>query len=136
MKHIRNYSESKVSHPINETICYVAHQGIADLSVMFDDIHALIRWPETGLSLYEKVQGIKYVKPILTEDPWFISCYDRSDVYIWRNGEWVNPDRQTFGASINIIMSDLLKVSSTIPLNVSGNKKDLERIKNIYNDSK
>jgi hypothetical protein len=132
MGYIKKYNESKKSHPVNSTVCYVAHQGVADLSVMFDDIHALIRWPETGLSLYEKIQGIKYKKPILTEDPWFISCYDNNDVYVWVNGEWVNPDRQTYGTSVNIIMSSILKVSSTIPLNVLGDRKDLEKIKNIY----
>lgn len=137
MKHIKSFNEGKdekKSHPINKSVCYVAHQGIADLSLMFGDIHALIRWPETGVTLTEKVQGIKYVKPILTEDPWFISCYDKSEVYIWRDGQWKNPDMQTYGASISIIMSRILGVSSTIPINISGVRGDLEEIKGFYNE--
>jgi hypothetical protein len=131
---IKKFNENldNVTHPIGGSVCYVAHQGIADLSVMFSDIHKLHRWPESGVTLFEKVQGIRYSKPILTEDPWFISCYDRKDVYVWVDGEWVNPDSQTYGTSVEIITDRILKIRSSIPLKIFGDMDDLNKIKEIY----
>lgn len=96
--------------------CYVLHQGI------FNDIlyHKtdFVLYPEQSLTLTELVVGRKWQKSVITENPWIIACYDMNDVYVCRNGEWVNPNSQTFGCSVNQIMSQVLGITSTIPSNI------------------
>lgn len=107
-----------MKHPLNDNVCYVAHQGIAPLDKMFDKTRLMSdvnRWPESGLTLIDLAEGKKYVGPVLTESPWIISNYDRLDVYVWEDGKWQHPDRQTFGASVNNLNMTLLGVRSTIP---------------------
>ena len=67
-----------------------------------------------------------YVKSIVTENPWIISCYSFDKVWIIRNGEWRNASHQTFGASIEFIMNDILGVQTSIPLIVLKGKKGIE----------
>lgn len=112
----------------NKNVCYVAHQGIADLSKMFDNIHDLHRWPESGLTITDLAEGRKYAGPVLTESPWIISNYNQYDVYIWRDGKWRHPESQTYGASVNQIMCSLLRIRNTIP----GDPTLRQEIKEIY----
>lgn len=80
----------------------------------------LLWYPETGMRLLDCVQYRPYVKSIVTENPWLIACYDREDVRVWstkykKKGEWIRPDDQTYGASVNGIMMCVLGISQTIP---------------------
>lgn len=123
-----------MNHPISEGTCYVAHQGVADLFKLFGEKRVdLLFYPENRLTSLDRRIGIKYVKSIVTESAQMICMYDAKDVYIWRKGEWVNPNRQTFGTSYEIIESDLLKFENSISASIVGGVEKLkEKIKNLY----
>ena len=76
----------------------------------------LIWSPERAFNLLECVQYKPYVKSIVTENPWIISCYQQENVRIWdKERGWVRPRNQTYGASINWITMKLLRIRQTIP---------------------
>ena len=63
MKHIKSFNEdneNKQPHPINKSVCYVAHQGIADLSVIFSDIHAIYAFSDDYNDKIQIGDEIKY----------------------------------------------------------------------------
>lgn len=77
--------------------------------------HNLVWYPERGMSFLDCVDYKPYVKSIVTENPWIISCYNSNDVRIWGRNSWIYPDMQTYGASVNLIRGSLLGWSNTIP---------------------
>lgn len=116
--------------------CFVLHKGFYnDILRLKDEI---ILWHENGLSLLEQVCGLRYVKTIITESPYMICMYDRRDVFIFREGRWVNPDIQTFACSFDFILQDLLLLESSINISTISHKKMKEvkeKIKNLYEQS-
>jgi len=87
-----------------------------------DKIHPIaynrydLHWyPERGLPLIKQIKYKPYVKSIVTESPWLISCYPQENVWIWKDRDWRNPFEQTYGASINSITMNVLGISQTIP---------------------
>lgn len=114
--------------------CYVLHKGFFNKELL-EHKNDLIMWPEDGLSLLNLASGIKYEASIVTENPWLISCYSSEDVFIYENGEWVNPRKETYGTSINLITSSILKIRHSIPAAIVGDEtvQDLrEKISNLY----
>ena len=85
----------------------------------------LILYPERAMTLTDTVCYRPFVKSVITENPWIISCYSIGNVWIMRKGEWVHPDIQTYGASITMILMDILGIDSTIPLIVLNGKKGI-----------
>lgn len=82
--------------------------------------HDLIWYPETAMTLLQCVLYEPYVKSIVTENPWLIACYDHNYIRVWsteynKKGEWVIPNRQTYGACTSDIMMGILGISTTIP---------------------
>jgi hypothetical protein len=123
-----------MNHPIKKGTCYVAHQGIADLHKLLNG-ERLIFFPESGMTGLELQIGRVYEDSIVTESAKIISCYKRQNVYIYRDGEWVNPSRQTFACSFNIISTSVLGYKSTIPSMVLGGdtaKLMRKRIEGFY----
>lgn len=110
-----------MNHPILKGKCYVVHQGIVDLYKLFNG-EKVNFFPESGMTGLALQIGCRFVDSIATESAKLISCYDYRDVYIYRNGEWINPDRQTYGCSFNMIASQVLGYQSTIPSVVLGGK--------------
>jgi predicted kinase len=80
-----------------------------------------------------KVHYRPYVKSIVTENPYIISCYSRNDVFVLSNDKWVNPDIQTYGASVNIITNSILMYNNTIPLLPLGGASYKDKIKTLKN---
>lgn len=127
----------KISHPIETGKCYVVHQGFGDLYAVFGyNRHDILTYPENGLTSTQRRIGIKYSKSIVTESAQLISCYDRNDVYIWRDGEWIHPDIQTFGASYELLEDNLLFFDHSIPMNIYNSElgqKLNEKLTRLYN---
>jgi len=73
--------------------------------------------PERGMGLIEQVCYRPYVKSIVTESPWMIACYDREDVYVWDKEykDWMHPDCQTYGASVDHILHTVLGIDCLLP---------------------
>ena len=107
-----------MKHPIKENVCYVVHQGFGDIYEMFGGRTDLLNYPEKSMTQFKLRSGIRYEKSIITESAQMISCYDKKNVYMWENGEWVNPDEQTFATSYEIIESEVLGFTKSIPMNV------------------
>lgn len=105
--------------------CYVLHQGIFN-EVLYQKTDFVL-YPEQSLTLIDLATGFKWQQSVITESPWIISCYPMEDVYIFRNGEWNNPDFQTFGCSVNLIMSKILGIRNTIPANIIS-KDEVEKM--------
>lgn len=125
-------------NPILEGNCYVLHQGYYNDILRYKN-DGMILWPEKSLTMIEVWSGVLYKNSIITEDASMIACYDRKNVWIWReeNGvkNWVNPDIQTFGASHKFIMSDLLFINSSIPMRILSSKiiEELKlKLKELY----
>ena len=104
---------------IYENTCYVLLRTNKINPIAYKR-HDLVWYPETGMPLLKRVTYTPYIKSIVTEDPWLISCYSREHVRVWskeynKKGEWVWPNNQTYGASVNWITSSLLGIKNTIP---------------------
>jgi hypothetical protein len=119
-----------------ESNCFVYIQGNeVDIEKYYELVKLskedkLILYPERAMTLADTVCYRPYVKSVITENPWIISCYSFDKVWIIRNGEWRNASHQTFGASTNIILSDILGIDSSIPLMVLSGKKGIAEYRN------
>jgi hypothetical protein len=93
----------------------------------------LVWYPETAMSLLDCVQYVPYIKSIVTENPWLIACYDHKNVRVWsieynKKGEWIYPNDQTYGASVNKIMHSILKIRTTIPAMILDGGKEIKKL--------
>lgn len=100
-----------LSNPDPKT-CVVLHQGYWNSVLQYK--HNYITYPEQGYTLTDLLSGIAFEEPIITESPFIISNYPQESVWIFRDGQWVNPRIQTYGASFNLILSSILLHSGTI----------------------
>lgn len=96
----------------------------------------LILYPERAMTLIDTICSRPYVKSVITENPWIISCYPRNKVWIIRKGEWKNPEEQTFGASTSIILSNILGVTSSIPVAILNGIEGIKRLRNDVKNNK
>lgn len=91
--------------------------------------HDLIWYPERGMTLLDCVQYKPYVKSVVTENPWIISCYNRDNTRVWdKKRGWVTPNHQTYGASVNHIMMSILGIRQTIPSNVLDGGDEIKKL--------
>lgn len=97
-----------------EEVCYVllrTAKGHPIARLRYD-----LNWyPETRLTLVQAIQFQPTVKSVVTESPWIISCYPGKRVRVWDGIEWVRPDINTFGTSVEIIMDSILGINQSIP---------------------
>ncbi len=74
-------------------------------------------YPERSLSFRQV--STEWLPPpntnVITENPWIVSSYDRRKVFILVNGEWQNPEDQTFGACTTIMIDRLFNIDASIP---------------------
>jgi hypothetical protein len=95
--------------------CYVLLQ-INKIHPIADVRHDLEWYPERAMTLIDCINYRPYVKSIVTENAWLISCYDRENVRIWNKKHgWIRPNDQTYGASVNSINMTILGIRNTIP---------------------
>ncbi len=102
-----------------ESMCYILLQTNKIHPITYNR-YDLVWYPERGMTLLECVQYRPYVKSVVTENPWLIACYDYENVRVWskkytKKGEWISPNDQTYGASVNSIMMRILGIKHTIP---------------------
>jgi len=103
-----------------EHICYVLLR-VNKIHPITEYRHDLIWYPEDAMTLLDSVQYRPYIKSVVTECPWIISTYSIQNVRVWTNRynknkfEWERPNRQTYGASVNMITHSLLGIQQTIP---------------------
>jgi len=122
--------------------CFVYVQGNeADIEKYYELVRLskddkLILYPERAMTLVDTVCYRPYVKSVITENPWIISCYSRDKVWIMEDGEWRNPSCQTYGASVNFILCDILNIDHTIPLVVISGKKSIDEFRNKVKKNK
>ena len=119
--------------------CFVFLQGnVANEEHYFDLVREskndnLILYPERAMTFADTVDYRPYVKSVVTENPFIISCYSREDVWVLQDDDWVHPDIQTYGASVDFITSDILQYGNTIPTAVLGGGKFKEKVKKLKN---
>lgn len=102
--------------------------------------HDLAWYPEDSMTLFDTVNYRRFLKSVVTENPFIISCYPRENVRYWDDKYgWREPDEQTYGCSVNGIMHSMLGVSQTIPSAVydGGEQlmKEIKEINKIYKKS-
>ena len=129
---------------IKEGICYVLPQTNVTHPIAYQRFD-LLWYPERGMTLLDTCNYIPYIKSIVTENPWLICCYDRLNVRVWSvkykpEGEWVCPDEQTYGRSINGIMMSVLGIPNTIAgIVLDGGKQNdeyREKLDNTYKNAR
>jgi len=94
----------------------------------------MVWYPEDGMSLFDIIQYKPFVRSVVTENPWIISMYKKENVKIWsiEDKKWKTQHRQTYGASVNMIMMTILGISQTIPSEaLDGGKEIKEYIKKL-----
>jgi hypothetical protein len=80
-------------------------------------------YPESSMTTYEQcTSGRPAHFHIVTDSIFLVPLYDRKNVFVWKDGEWINPNFQTYGASFNLILDDIFNVQHTIPIAVVNGK--------------
>lgn len=96
-------------------ICYVLVRTNAIHSIAHKR-HSLMWYPETAMSLLQRVKYRPWVQSVVTECPWIIACYDRDNVRVWNDERgWISPNHQTYGADVSHITHHILKIRQSIP---------------------
>lgn len=116
-----------------EGVCYVLIQTNQIHPIAYRR-HDLIWYPERKMTLLDTIQYKPYVQSIVTENPWLISCYSKENVRIWSSEykEWAYPAVQTYGASICVIMDDIIGIYQSIPsIALDGGKQIQEMISKL-----
>lgn len=90
----------------------------------------VIFYPERSMTFYDTVCYRPYVKSVITENPYIISCYSRSDVVIFKDGVFQFPDRQTYGCSVDILVDECLGYGNSIPLAPIGGLDGIAKFRN------
>lgn len=136
MKYLKKYE----SENIQETEqCFVFIQGNDANEEHYYDLvresknDKLILYPERAMTFADTVDYRRYVKSIVTENPYIISCYSRNEVWILQDDEWVHPSMQTYGASVDLITSSILQYKNSIPTSVLGGGKFKDKVKKLKN---
>jgi hypothetical protein len=119
-----------------ENTCYVLVQTNVIHPCADPMRHKMVWYPERGMTLLDCVQYKPYVRSIVTENCWIISCYQMENVRIFsKEYGWIRPNNQTYGASINWITMKLLRVRQTIPSTpLDGGKEIKELIKELESE--
>ena len=119
--------------------CFVFLQGNdANIEHYYDLVREskndnLILYPERAMTFADTIDYRRYVKSVVTENPFIISCYPRENVWILQDDEWIHPDEQTYGASVNLITNSILQYHNTIPTSVLGGGKFKDKVKKLKN---
>lgn len=135
-------SARQIIESLSEGTCFVYMQGNdVDIEKYYDLVRAskedtVILYPERAMTFTDAVCYRPFVKSVVTENPWVISCYDRNKVWVIRNGNWENPSEQTFGCSVDIITSNILGCHNTIPFGVMGGLEAIESFRNKIKHNK
>jgi len=97
-------------------VCYVLVRTNAVHPIAFNR-HDLLWYPETGMSLLNRINYNPFVQSIVTECPWLVGCYDASNVRIWDVSidEWRIPNCQTYGCSSDCVLSSIMGIRQTMP---------------------
>ncbi len=103
--------------------CYVTHPTKkSKLPVDLDKDNTLF-YPESRMTTE---QCFKTSRPkdyhIVTDCPFLISLYSREEVFLWKNGNWENPNIQTYGTSYNLIIDVIFGYEYSIPQAVISKK--------------
>ena len=139
MKHIKKFESENI---MEKEQCFVFLQGNdANEDHYYELVREskndnLILYPERAMTFADTVDYIPYVKSVVTENPYIISCYPKKNVWILQNDDWIHPEIQTYGSSVDFITSSILQYTSSIPTAVLGGGKFKDKIKKIknYND--
>ena len=136
MKYLKKFESENI---MEKEQCFVFLQGNEANEEHYYDLvresknDNLILYPERAMTFADTVDYRRYVKSVVTENPFIISCYPRENVWVLQDDEWVNPEIQTYGASVNIITSSILQYHNTIPTSVLGGVKFKDRVKKLKN---
>jgi len=136
MKYLKKFESENIKESEQ---CFVFLQGNdANKEHYYDLVREskndnLILYPERAMTFADTVDYRRYVKSVVTENPFIISCYSSEDVWLLQDDEWINPDIQTYGASVNIITSSILQYNNTIPTSVLGGGKFKDIVKKLKN---
>ena len=125
-----------------ESNCFVFMQSNdVDIEKYYDLVRLakddkIILYPEHGRSFVDQVCYKPYIKSVVTENPWIISCYDRKKVWVIRDGKWENPNDQTYGSSVGIITDNILGYNSSIPAGIIGGDEEIEKYREKIKNNK
>jgi hypothetical protein len=102
--------------------CYVVARGRDDdkqeyLDLLYEHKNELVLFPENSMRFIDTVTYLPIEKSIVTENMYLVSSYSRHMVWILdARNEWVHPNEQTFGCSIESLANHLLGYGSSIPI--------------------
>lgn len=95
--------------------CYVLVRT-EEIHPITEDRHDLIWYPEDSMKLIDTIKYRPYVDSIVTEDPWIITCYSQSHVFILGDdGKWRHPRQQTYGLSVSMCIHSVIGINQSMP---------------------
>ena len=103
--------------------CYVTNPSEGSALPMDLNFENTLFYPEAGMTTIQQLTtGCPKDFNIVTDCPYFVPLYPFEDVFIWRNGRWTHPDRQTYGASFEWIIREIFGYEASIPAAVLDGK--------------
>jgi hypothetical protein len=103
--------------------CYVTNPKDGSVYPSELDKDNTLFYPESGMTTMECFTSSRPRDfHIVTDCPYLVSLYDCKEVFIWRDGKWVNPDFQTYGCSFSIIIDNIFGYQHSIPQAVIDSK--------------
>ena len=113
---------------MRDNTCYVLPK-VRQYHPIAEVRHDDVEWyPETAMSLLEQIGYKRLRNPVVTESPWIIANYDYDDVYMWRDGRWVNPAMQTYCATYSTILHEFIGYNKEIPAMPWDGGRDLKKL--------
>jgi hypothetical protein len=103
-----------------ENNCYVVPRGRDDnkkeyLDLLYKHKNDLVLFPENSMSFIDTVTYLPIEKSIVTENMYLVSAYSRHKVWILNyKNEWMHPNEETFGCSVESLANHLLGYGSSI----------------------
>ena len=96
--------------------CYIAPQDRDYELPKHLDKDNTIFYPETGMTTFElHTSSVPKDFHIVTDSHFLAPLYKKEEVFIFKNGEWVNPDINTYGSSYDYILHHLWSIKISIP---------------------
>ena len=96
--------------------CYITDANSGSIYPNELDKDNTLFYPERRMTTHDQLNtGRPEHFHIVTDSHFLVGLYSRHEVFYWKDGEWINPDFQTYGCSYNIILMDLWYNEHTIP---------------------
>lgn len=96
--------------------CYVTNPSQGSSLPRELTLENTLFYPEQGMTTAELLySGAPASFHIVTDSPFLVPLYPRLEVFLWVDGEWANPNFETYGLSYTKVIMQVFGYPYTIP---------------------